>query len=260
MATKGKRNTLLVRLNSGFTLIELLVVVAIISVLMAIMLPSLNKVRALANLMLCKSNLRHIATAWHIYLDDNKGRFYQGINANALYGGWKGSFFPLEPRPLNEYVSLAPIPQSKNEAKLFRCPSDDGRSGLQAYESIGTSYQTNILLVGQDQIGSLYSTTFRNEINKRLKGIKLTSVSGVDRLVLIGDYMWGIQWLPGLIPGASWHRRCCQFNVAFMDCHVELLKVRKGLIVADNYTVLPFRGLYELAIDVQVEQPCALCE
>ena len=251
---------MVVRLNFGFTLIELLVVVAIMSLLLAIMLPSLNKVRALASLTLCKSNLRQITTAWHMYLDDNQGRFYQGINANALYGGWKGSYFPLEKRPLNEYMSLPVIPQYKSEAKVFRCPADDGTVGLQAYESIGTSYQTNILLIGQDQVGPLSSASLRNEINKRLKGIKLTSVSRLDRLVLIGDYTWGSQWLPGFIPGVSWHRKCCYFNVAFLDGRVDFLKVRKGLFVADEYSVPPFKDLYGLAMEVQVEEPCELCQ
>jgi len=86
------------RAYGGFTLIELLVVIAIIALLMAILMPALQRVKGQAQAIACQARLKEWGLLFKLYTDDNNGYFAR--REDALWMSAMRSYYNNDPQML----------------------------------------------------------------------------------------------------------------------------------------------------------------
>ena len=132
------------RSDHAFTLIELLVVIAIIAVLAALLIPAVLNAKATGQAARCRSNLRQVGLALHMYVTDN-----------GFYPLLASKLSEVEPDGAKWYDELRRYSTSKWSNELYHCPSFkwepfDGRGESNYFWiSIG-SYGYNVGSAGSD--------------------------------------------------------------------------------------------------------------
>jgi prepilin-type N-terminal cleavage/methylation domain-containing protein/prepilin-type processing-associated H-X9-DG protein len=126
----------------GFTLIELLVVIGIIGVLIALMLPAVQKVREAANRMACANNLKQIALATHLFHDTHQ-KFPTGARLPVYVGG-------IPTRATNLWVELLPYFEQDNlHNKWDYC---DNRNNVAGEENATQAQVIKLLICPSDPL------------------------------------------------------------------------------------------------------------
>lgn len=107
----------------GFTLIELLVVIGVVSLLLGMMLPSLQAARDQARSARCGSSLKQMGIALHMYSTENRGRALPAAHSGEMAPTyWWGQ----EDQGEIDFTRGAMWPYLKSETKqggLYECPS-----------------------------------------------------------------------------------------------------------------------------------------
>jgi prepilin-type N-terminal cleavage/methylation domain-containing protein/prepilin-type processing-associated H-X9-DG protein len=115
--------------RNAFTLIELLVVIAIIAILMAILMPALNRAREQGKRVACLNNLGQMMKGWIMYADDNDDRIVPANPATPAglppNGGWvhyiEGTNVPMEDKINGIRAGL--LFSYCPEVGLYKCPT-----------------------------------------------------------------------------------------------------------------------------------------
>jgi prepilin-type N-terminal cleavage/methylation domain-containing protein/prepilin-type processing-associated H-X9-DG protein len=127
--------------RQGFTLIELLVVLAIIGVLIALLMPAVQKVREAANRASCLNNMRQLGIALQHFHDTNQVFPASGWttagpgNPHGKYVGWRPLTLPyIEQENLQKLFDFsqnwwdpANLAAAAYPVKTFQCPSAPNR-------------------------------------------------------------------------------------------------------------------------------------
>jgi prepilin-type N-terminal cleavage/methylation domain-containing protein len=132
--------------KKGFTLIELLVVIAIIAMLLAILMPALNKVKKIAQRVVCGTNLKGLGTAMIVYGNDYDDEApQQGGRSTITWGTetdqWRNKLQTF-PAGVTKNLTIGAslyllVREADVSPKSFVCPSSnqsefDGQTGITA--------------------------------------------------------------------------------------------------------------------------------
>jgi len=228
----------------AFTLVELLVVIAVIAILASLLLPALAGAKARARGAVCSNNLKQLGLACVLYADDfndrwpynlGRGQIKQWVAKNWLWN-WTTPVMSWENDSDNTNRVLLTAggigPYTARTADIYRCPSDQVVSPLQA--ALGWTYRVRSISMNA-MIGDAgsYTESGSNVNNPEyVQFFKSTQVPRPAQIFVFieehpdsindGYFLNHIESQTWTDLPASYHNGAA--NLSFADSHVEIHK------------------------------------
>lgn len=218
--------------RKAFTLIELLVVIAIIAILAAILFPVFAQAREKARQTSCNSNLKQVATATIMYVQDYDETFpisiYLGANGNTRC-------------TMTFYNAI--LPYQKN-ADVMLCPSDSNRlsvvKGLQGLSAPAlcpgnpapnfVSYMFNFALIEQAYPNPFFAQIPTHNATRVVRALAAIEYP-VETAMIYDGTLTAVQPSGpyGVLDSAVEGRHTESANAAWVDGHAKLVKTQKAV-------------------------------
>jgi prepilin-type N-terminal cleavage/methylation domain-containing protein/prepilin-type processing-associated H-X9-DG protein len=226
----------------GFTLLELLVVMAIISILTAMLLPAVGRVKQKAWGTACQSNTRQLVMAWMFYAEDYQGNLpsnADGQDGKGIFTNWVAGTMSKPEDQTNAALLTDPRQSSmayyNPSAKIYKCPADKSIN----VRSVSMNCRMNPTRIGEGkpaftQGGNKAYKTFvkiddiryptrtfvilderSDSINDGFFGVDMSNTGDLDGEGTVKPY-WIVDY------PATFHSQSA--NVSFADGHVEFHK------------------------------------
>ena len=201
--------------NSGFarafTMIEMVVVLGVIAIMMAFVYPAYLGMSQRAKATKDMSNLRQIALATQMYMNDNSGVFPGSTTAT-----WMSQF------ELNQkYLSSWRVLESPFDT---RATSEQGNATTAISYGINSNVYSGGVAISADKITKpvtfiVFAPAQDNTANVRFQGLATTASPGVT---ILGSSNT-VTSNPGGIPMGGTHNNRAKINVLCADWHVETM-------------------------------------
>ena len=210
------------KFSRGFTLIELLIVMATIAILATIAVPVFIGALERAKVTKDMNNLRQIAVATQLYMNDNNGAL---PGSTTVPPNWISQLYP---KYLSSwYVLISPLDPIRNPATPNRVASDNSANSAVSYGINGTS---GVMGMSADKITKptafiVFAPAEDNSTAVAFQGIanttSQTNLAGSANVTVVGAGSGQATTMPGGPAIGGTQNSRTRINAVFADWHVE---------------------------------------